>query len=142
MARVLFFKAMSGTILLAVTAFFVGLVHSFSPGHWLPVVLLSKARKWTFPEAMLGALAAASGHIFVSLVISIIAIAAGAHFISNYEETIEGYGALMMAVFGIAFAGVAYVRHRRCAGHTHHGPAIPIHGRGEGKGVYVFLFSL
>ena len=42
-------------MILALSAGFVGFIHSLSPGPWLPVVLMVKARKWHLAQAALAA---------------------------------------------------------------------------------------
>ncbi len=150
-------------LLLALSAGFVGLVHSLAPGHWLPVVLLAKGRKWSPKTAALGAVVAASGHIILSIILGGASIFVGAEFLSQYESVIERYSGLGLAVFGFLFAGFAYFRHSSCVGHTHHGPdPAPVvaheaekdshsdaHGglKGgnaskDGKASFAFLFSI
>jgi ABC-type nickel/cobalt efflux system permease component RcnA len=104
------------------SAIFVGFVHSLAPGHWLPVVILSKTRRWSLGTAALGAVIAASGHILISVVVASVAIGIGAELLVNYEEVIEKYAGLGLAVFGVAFAVFSFFRHSSCHGHEHHGP--------------------
>lgn len=124
-------------IWLALSAAFVGLVHSLAPGHWLPVVLLSKARRWPLKTALLGAAVTAFGHILLSVLLGVVSIFAGVQLFADYEEQIERYAGVGLAIFGIIFAAQAFFRHSGCHGHTHHGPNFP----GKGK-PFLFLFSL
>jgi cytochrome c biogenesis protein CcdA len=133
----------SGTIsrekmmILAFSAAFVGLVHSLAPGHWLPVVLMAKARKWPIRTAVIGALMTASGHILLSLALGVASIWIGAQLLSSYEPEIERYAGLALSLFGLVYAGFSFFRHSHCHGHTHHGPD----PRGR-KAPFFFLFSL
>src|SRR4051812_40795916 len=122
----------------AVSAAFVGLVHSLAPGHWLPVVLMTKAKKWPLKIAVLGALTAAAGHVFMSIVFGLAATNLEMHFLKDYEHQIESYAGLVMAGFGLLYAGYSYFRHHECVGHTHHGPDVA----GGKKGPFLFLFTL
>ena len=124
-------------ILLAFSAALVGLIHSLAPGHWLPVVLTTKSRRWPIRTALLGALVAASGHILISIALGSAVIAIGAHFIVNYEESIEHWGGLLLVAFGISYGAYAYFNHHSCHGHTHHGPEPKKNGA-----PFLFLFSL
>ena len=124
-------------ILLALSSAFVGLVHSLAPGHWLPVVLLAKGRRWPMKTALGGALVAALGHILLSISLGLISIYAGIHLFAEYEEQIERYAGIGLAIFGLAFAAQALFRHSSCHGHTHHGPDFPRKGK-----PFLFLFSL
>lgn len=124
-------------IILAVSAAFVGIVHSLSPGHWLPVVLMAKTRKWSIQTAITGALVTASGHIFLSTLLGLASVFIGVHFLSQYENQIERYSGLLLALFGLTYGGYAYFRHSKCHGHTHHGPSL-----NNKKAPFLFLFSL
>ncbi|MBC7692682.1 MAG: hypothetical protein H7222_13050 [Methylotenera sp.] len=122
--------------LIAASAFLVGLVHSLAPGHWLPVVLMTKARKWPMQMAALGAFVAALGHICVSLALGIAGVVVGNHFITNYGH-FEEYSGWILILFGIGYAFFSWNRHSSCHGHTHHGPE----PRAD-KAPFLFLFSL
>lgn len=128
-------------IFLAISAGLVGLIHSLAPGHWLPVVLMSKGRRWPIQKAIFGALVAASGHIFLSIVLSVLGIWAGAQIFTGYqEEQIERYAGLVLLVFGLVYGSIAWFRHSGCRGHTHHGPSEP--KPKSSRGALLFLFSI
>lgn len=124
-------------LILAISAAFVGLAHSLAPGHWLPVVLLAKGRKWPLKTALLGALAAASGHIVISAGVGILSVVMGSQFLPDLKEDVERYTGLILGAFGLGFAIYSYFRHSSCHGHTHHGPTPD-----NTRGAFFFLFSL
>jgi cytochrome c biogenesis protein CcdA len=124
-------------MILAFSAAFVGLVHSLAPGHWLPVVLMAKTRRWNIKTAILGAIMAALGHILLSMILGLASIWIGAQFFAQYEAQIERYAGLALSIFGLFYAGLAFFRHSHCHGHTHHGPD----PKGK-KAPFFFLFSL
>ena len=124
-------------LIFAFSAAFVGLVHSLAPGHWLPVVLVTKARKWNTRTALLGATVTAAGHVLISLLLGVAALEVGAHYFARHEERIESYAGLFVAVFGILYALNSYFRHSHCHGHEHHGPS-PDRRRSP----FVFLFTI
>jgi len=126
-------------MLLALSAAFVGLVHSLAPGHWLPVVLMTKAKRWPTRTAIMGAIMAASGHVLVSVTLGILGVTLGAQLLMAHEENIEHYGGLGLVVFGLAYAVWSLLRHKSCHGHEHHGP-VPT-GK-EKRGPFAFLFML
>ncbi|MBY0470450.1 hypothetical protein K2X30_04715 [bacterium] len=135
---------MQSTLIFALSAAAVGFVHSLSPGHWLPVVLVAKSRKWSPGMATLGALALASGHILLSLILGIVGLEIGSTLIlQHHEATIERYGAILVIVFGAIYAFIAYRRHSSCHGHGHHGPDAPKGPKYQSsRSVLLFLFSL
>lgn len=125
-------------MLLALSAAFVGFVHSLSPGHWLPVVLIVKARKWDLAQATFGAFVAAAGHIVVSVGLGLVGLLIGKSFFGSHLHELEENAGMILIIFGIAYALYSRVQHRHCHGHEHHGPD-PKKGR---KAPYLFLFSL
>jgi nickel/cobalt exporter len=124
-------------LLLMASGAFVGLIHSLAPGHWLPVVLLTKARRWSHSSAIRGALTAASGHVLVSLTLGVVALVIGAKLSEGHEAFIERFAGLGIATFGVGYAVMNWKRHSHCHGHEHHGPD----PRGE-KRPYRFLFLM
>ena len=126
---------------LAFSAVSVGLIHSLAPGHWLPVVLMTQAKRWDKRMAVLGALVAASGHIVLSILIAVVGIGIGAKFLEQYEAQFEKYSGLALAVFGFGFALYSFFRHSRCVGHTHHGPEEGQYSKNR-KAPFLFLLSL
>lgn len=125
-------------MILALSAAFVGFIHSLSPGHWLPVVLIVKARKWDLAQAALGAFIAAAGHIFVSVGLGFIGLVIGKEFFAPYLHELEEHSGMILIFFGLAYAVYSRFSHRHCHGHEHHGPD----PRKSGKAPYVFLFGL
>jgi nickel/cobalt transporter (NicO) family protein len=123
--------------LLAISAAAIGFIHSLAPGHWLPVVLMAKSRKWSLGRAVLGAFVAASGHIVVSVTLGLIAIFLGEAFLHEYGEIAEQFGGFLLVGFGVIYSALSYFRHAGCHGHEHHGPSV----RGV-KTPYLLLFSV
>lgn len=109
-------------ILLVASAALVGFIHALAPGHWLPVVLVAKTRRWHLRLALVGALCTAAGHVLISSAVGVASIFLSDHLLPGGEETIERYAALMLTVFGVGYAAFSYFRHSHCHGHEHHGP--------------------
>lgn len=125
-------------IFLIASAGAIGFIHSLSPAHWMPLALLSRARKWNPLQTLIGAIVAASGHIILSVLITFAVVKLGLRLNSDFEEVIELYAAKGLVILGLAYALYNYVNHRRCHGHTHHGPS-----QNEARrGTFFFLFSL
>ncbi len=123
--------------IIVLTAWMVGFIHSLAPGHWLPVVLLVRARRWNDRTASLAALTAASGHILVSIGLGMSALLLGSRFQGENIHELEQKAGWVMVVFGMVYAIYSLIRHRKCHGHEHHGPD----GRSS-KSPFLFLFSL
>ena len=94
---------MSGEmIILAGTAATIGLVHTvFGPDHYLPFIVLSKARNWGAGKTALITFWCGLGHILGSVALGFIGIAIGAAIFSI--EAIESFRGEIAAWFLIAF---------------------------------------
>jgi hypothetical protein len=120
--------------LLTLSAAGIGFLHSITPAHWIPVVLMSKTRKWSMPTTMGGALVVGLSHSVLTLGIAWIAVQLRLHEILHFEHEIERFGGWVLLSSGIAFAALALVSHARCRGHEHHGP------KPDGRKPFLFLF--
>lgn len=120
--------------LLAFSAAGIGFVHSITPAHWIPVVLMSKTRKWSIPTTLGGALVVGGSHTVLTLAIAWVAVQLRLHEILNFEHEIERFGGWVLLSSGVAFATLALVSHARCRGHEHHGP------KPNGRKPLIFLF--
>ena len=123
---------------LALSSALVGFVHSLAPGHWLPVVLMAKSRKWSDKQAALGAFVAALGHILVSVSLGVVSALLGRQLFEPYLHELEEKAGLILVVFGVVYAIYSRFQHKDCHGHEHHGPE----PEKNEKAPYLFLFSL
>jgi len=94
---------MSGEMIILVgTAATIGLVHTvFGPDHYLPFIVLSKARNWGTGKTALITFWCGVGHILGSVALGFIGIAIGAAIFSI--EAIESFRGEIAAWFLIAF---------------------------------------
>jgi sulfite exporter TauE/SafE len=122
---------MSGEIaLLAGTAATIGLVHTiFGPDHYLPFIVLSKARKWGAGKTVLITFLCGLGHILSSVLLGFAGIAIGAAIFSI--EAIESFRGEIAVWFLMAFGftyfiwGIHRALRSRQHVHTH------VHENGE-----------
>ncbi len=124
--------------LVILSAGIMGFLHSVTPAHWLPVVLVSRKRRWGVRETIQASLVAASGHIATSLLLGISLFCFGRGLIEDHHESIERFAGIVLLVFGLTYAAINYREHYRCRGHSHHGPEEPESGRAGRP--YAFLF--
>ncbi len=94
---------MSGEVaIIAGTAAAIGLVHTvFGPDHYLPFIVLSKARQWGAGKTALITFWCGLGHILGSVVLGLVGIAIGAAIFSI--EAIESFRGEIAGWFLIAF---------------------------------------
>lgn len=94
-------------LLLAMTAAFVGFFHTvIGPDHYLPFIVISKARKWRLAKTTGITIVCGIGHVLSSIVIGFIGIALGlavAHLVK-----VESFRAEIAAWALIAF-GLVYM---------------------------------
>ena len=118
---------MNTTVLatLAVTGFTVAFSHAAIPTHWLPFVLVARARGWRAGKAMGVALAAGLGHVLLTsllgLVIAWLGFTLGEHF-GDWFKRIAGGALILVAVyFAVQQLRGAGLRHHHLPG-GHHRP--------------------
>ena len=64
--------------LLAITAASIGFFHTlFGPDHYLPFIMMSKARNWSTSRTMLITFLCGLGHVGSSIVLGIIGVSIG-----------------------------------------------------------------
>ena len=93
-------------IILAGTAATIGFIHTvLGPDHYLPFIVLSKARKWTITKTVVITFLCGLGHILSSIILGFIGVALG---IAVFKlEAIESSRGDIAAWFLIAF-GLTY----------------------------------
>ena len=121
---------------LLVAAFGVGLVHTLlGPDHYLPFIMLAKARGWSRSRTVAVTAICGLGHIFSSVVLGGVGIALGLA-IGRLESIESGRGPLAawaLVAFGIAYAlwGIRHALRRRKGLEAHvHGDDVHIHSHG------------
>jgi ABC-type nickel/cobalt efflux system permease component RcnA len=115
------------TYLLLVTAAATALFHTLIPDHWLPFVLIGKARKWSARTTALVSGFSALIHATLSVGLGLLALGVGITAASAIGETLEHAGAALLIVFGLVYAWWAW----RKGGHFHPGGKF-LHGHDHG----------
>jgi nickel/cobalt exporter len=127
--------------ILAATAASIGLVHTLlGPDHYVPFVMLSRARHWSMPRTAMVTAACGVGHVASSVVLGAIGIALGLAVARlQWIESFRGdIAAWLLTVFGLAYA--LWGLHRAARGgphhhvHSHAGGEVHIHHHGHAPG--------
>ncbi|HKJ43058.1 MAG TPA: sulfite exporter TauE/SafE family protein [Sunxiuqinia sp.] len=111
--------------LLAVSAFSLGLIHTLlGPDHYLPFIVLSKARQWSWNKTMWITFISGIGHVGSSIIIGIIGIVLGISLtrlqhIEAFRGEIAGW---MLFAFGIFYTIYGIYKYLK-SGHHRHLPA-------------------
>jgi sulfite exporter TauE/SafE len=113
---------MNELYLLIVSAGSLGFVHTLlGPDHYLPFIVLSKARKWSTPKTMWITFISGIGHVGSSVLIGMIGIAMGISL--NRLEAVESFrGELvgwMLFAFGIIYTVYGLYKYMKSSHHLH-----------------------
>lgn len=111
-------------ILLAGTAATIGFIHTaLGPDHYLPFIVLSKARQWSILKTSVITLLCGLGHVLSSIILGFIGIALGiAVFKLEAIESFRGdIAAWLLIAFGFAYFiwGLHRAIRKRSHGHAH-----------------------
>ncbi len=115
-------------VVLAWTAAGLGLVHTLiGPDHYLPFIVIGRARRWSLRKTLGVAFLAGLGHILSSVVLGIAGIALGIAVarLEGVESARGGLAAWLLIGFGIAYGlwGLRRAWKKRPHEHRHaHGP--------------------
>jgi len=125
-------------IFLSWTALTVGLIHTASgPDHYLPFVMMSKARNWSTTKTVWITILAGSGHVLSSIVLGFLGIFIGSEILKL--DALEAYrgdmAAWLLIGFGFAyfvwgvFKAIKNKKHTHL--HVHEGGVVHTHPHGH-----------
>ena len=82
----------SEVIILAGTAATIGLIHTIlGPDHYLPFIVLSKARQWSMLKTSVITFLCGLGHVLSSIILGFVGIALGMALFKLEEHTNGAY---------------------------------------------------
>ena len=88
-------------ITLVIAAATVATLHSLAPDHWAPFAALARARGWSAARTARVTLLCGIGHVTVSAVLGLIAIALGAEIIGALGAKLESIAGILLITFGL-----------------------------------------
>jgi nickel/cobalt transporter (NicO) family protein len=112
---------MSETFIALIGATFsIAFVHALAPDHWMPFVMIGRARKWTKKRLMLITFVGALGHVGSSLILGSIGIALGVVTMMEGIEHFRGDIAILLLIgFGVGYAVWGLKHARSLHSHSH-----------------------
>ena len=113
---------MNEILLLSFTAASLGFIHTaFGPDHYVPFIVLSRARSWSLPKTMWITFVSGVGHVGGSVAIGLIGIALGISLNKlNFIEGLRGnLVALLLIFFGLIYSGYGFYKFLKNGGHHH-----------------------
>jgi nickel/cobalt exporter len=93
-------------LVLAGTAASIGFVHTvLGPDHYLPFIVISRARRWSLTKTLFISFLCGLGHVLSSFVIGIVGIALGiaVFHLEGVESLRGGLAAWLLIGFGLAY---------------------------------------
>lgn len=96
----------SDIILLAGTAATIGFLHTlFGPDHYIPFIVMAKARKWSLTKTTVITFLCGLGHVLSSVVLGMIGIALGIAVtkLEGIESTRGGLAGWALIAFGLSY---------------------------------------
>jgi ABC-type nickel/cobalt efflux system permease component RcnA len=112
--------------LLLLTAAATAAFHTLIPDHWLPFVLVGRARGWSARTVAAVSGLSALVHTLLSVALGLAALLLGQTVAHAVGERLERASGVLLVVFGLAYGLWA----RRKGGHFHPGGAL-LHARDE-----------
>lgn len=108
------------TAVLALAAVGVGSIHSIAPDHWVPFAVLARTQRWSRARTARITALCGFGHVTVSLLLGLLALAFGIEVLRLVGERMEAVAGLLLIAFGLVYA-IRALRHAgvRVHGHAH-----------------------
>lgn len=117
-------------LVLTVTAGSIGFFHTlFGPDHYIPFIVIAKARNWTMVKTFTVTLVCGLGHILSSVGLGLLGIALGiaVHQLVDVESFRGEIAAWLLIAFGFAYMVWGLRKAIRSRPHTH------LHGHRDGQ---------
>jgi ABC-type nickel/cobalt efflux system permease component RcnA len=124
---------------LAGTAAGIGLIHTvIGPDHYLPFIVMAKARKWPLPKTLVISFLCGLGHVLSSVVLGFLGLALGIAVtrLEGVESFRGGLAAWLLIGFGLAYFvwGLRRALRNRPHRHSHAHLSEPEHEHAHAHG--------
>ena len=93
----------------------LGLIHPLFPNHWIPLIAISKAEKWTNRESVFATLITGFSHTLSTIIIGIIVGFVGIKLSEDYSQITR-----VAAPLVLLFIGIVYIILDLRSSHHHH----------------------
>ena len=94
----------------------LGLIHPLFPNHWIPLIAISKAEKWTNKETIYATLLTGFSHTLSTIIIGIIVGFVGIKLSESYSYITRVAAPLILVIIGIIYLFLDF----RSSHHHHH----------------------
>jgi nickel/cobalt exporter len=110
-----------GVLVVVAGSAVVGVIHALLPDHWVPFVVLSKARRWDLRRSLTAVVAGGLAHLASTAALGLLLAVLGAKTIERIGPAAELTGAGILAVFGLVLS-LRGMKAARRGGHRHWEP--------------------
>jgi nickel/cobalt transporter (NicO) family protein len=110
---------MSLIVQIFISSLLLSLVHASIPSHWLPLIAISKAEKWTGKETMFVTAITGSSHTISTIIIGIIVGMIGYQLSESYHFITKIIAPVILIMLGLIYFILEY-RHSRIKNKHHH----------------------
>lgn len=81
----------------------LSIIHALIPNHWLPLIAIAKAEKWSKPVAMTATAITGLSHVLSSLAIGLILGIIGYKLSKSYTDSTEIIAATILVLMGLVY---------------------------------------
>ena len=109
----------AGIVIVVAGSAMVGAVHALLPDHWIPFVLLSRARRWDLRRSLSATAAGGLAHLVSTAALGLLVALLGTEALKRAGPAAEFAGAGILAVFGLLLSIRGLRSARSGRGHVH-----------------------
>ena len=125
---------------LFISSLVIGFYHALTPGHWLAISVLAKAKKWNNVKIILASTVVGLGHTLISVATSLVIYYGISDFLNKHKSELEYYSGLILIVFGAVYSLFHLRKEILQKSHKHtHSVEPPKNGGGI---IFLFFLSL
>jgi nickel/cobalt transporter (NicO) family protein len=105
----------------------LSMVHAVIPNHWLPVVAIGRAEKWTLRETLMVTGISGFAHTLSTIIVGITIGIIGITLSSSYKVISEKIAPGLLIILGIIYLVIDRLRHHK----HHHGLDRPVNQKSK-----------
>lgn len=84
----------------------LSLVHALIPNHWLPLIAVARAQRWSEREVFITSLIASTAHVTGTVILGILLGYVGVKLSEAFEESIHLLAPLLLIILGIVYFSI------------------------------------
>jgi nickel/cobalt transporter (NicO) family protein len=96
----------------------LSLIHGSIPNHWVPLIAIGKAEKWTTKETMLATIITGFAHTLSTVLIGIVVGFIGVRIAAFYETIVWYIAPVILMTIGLLYVIIDRFGHQHVHGHS------------------------